>query len=59
MGKAALFINTADMNVEFLSEKHYDRWRGKKEDGKIETFFLLVWGKIVYCWWPGTLISSP
>ena len=38
MGKAALFINTADLTMEFLSEKRYDGWREKKRIGKQSIF---------------------
>lgn len=44
MGKSASFINTADLNMEFLSEKHYDGWRVKKEKRKT-VFFSSFLGK--------------
>lgn len=31
MGKITLFINTDVVNMEFLSEKHYDIWGEKKK----------------------------
>lgn len=45
MGKATLCINTADLNTEFLSEKHYDGGIGKERIGK-EPFSLLFWRKV-------------
>lgn len=51
MGISASFINTADLNMEFLSEKHYDGWRVKKQKRKTVFFSFLGKNSILLVAW--------